>query len=210
MTDETAPAPGAEDPETGAVETPTLASEPLAWSQTGPDGVMTFGQSWRRAAVTAMVILSVAGAVAAAVVVLWPHHHQAAPASAVPAQAAPRPSAAPPPPAPAPPQTVTVQVPAPAPEPTPIVLTDTDRQFIAALRKAGIEYRYSDPGYPISMAHAVCDYESTHQQPAPGVDKSAQGGKWVEQNTIWYGINAVGFSSLAQQTYCPQFLDGEY
>lgn len=121
-----------------------------------------------------------------------------------------------PPPAPS---TVTVTagppaaVPAPTPpavEPTPVELTDTDRQFISKLRNGGIEYPFSNPGYPIGKAHAVCDYEAAHQQVAPGVDKSAQGGKWVEENTIWYGDNAVAFSSLAQATYCPQYLDGEY
>jgi hypothetical protein len=104
-------------------------------------------------------------------------------------------------------------VPAPTPsavEPTPVELTDTDRQFISKLRNGGIEYPFSNPGYPIGKAHAVCAYEAAHQQVAPGVDKSAQGGKWVEENTIWYGDNAVAFSSLAQATYCPQYLDGEY
>jgi hypothetical protein len=121
-----------------------------------------------------------------------------------------------PPPAPS---TVTVTagppaaVPAPTPpavEPTPVELTDADRQFISKLRNGGIEYPFSNPGYPIGKAHAVCDYEAAHQQVAPGVDKSAQGGKWVEENTIWYSDNAVAFSSLAQATYCPQYLDGEY
>jgi Protein of unknown function (DUF732) len=125
--------------------------------------------------------------------------------------AAPPPTPAPPPAAvPAP---TSAAVPAPTPpavEPTPVELTDTDRQFITKLRNGGVEYPYSNPGYPIGKAHAVCDYLSAHQQVAWGVDKSAQAGKFVEENTIWYGDNAMAFASLAQTTYCPQYLDGEY
>jgi hypothetical protein len=225
--DETAAGKAAERPPTQAAETageqPTQAAEPgtenktesiHAWSlahDSDDDTEVMQRRSWIIPAIVAAAAVTLAAATGLGIW-KWSHHDGDPQFSTGPSTFSNKPSAGLAPP-PAPPQTVTVQVPAPTPtlipEPTPL-LTDQDRQFLGTLRKAGIEYPYSNPGYPIVEAHAVCQYESTHQQPAPEVDKSAQGGKWVEQNTIWYGSNAVGFSSLAQQTYCPQFLDGEY
>jgi hypothetical protein len=74
----------------------------------------------------------------------------------------------------------------------------------------GVDYPYSNPGYPIGKAHAVCDYASTHQQVDWGVDKEAAVIKYIEDTTIWYGVNAAKFAGYAKTSYCPQYLDPEY
>lgn len=208
--------------EQASVETTELApvnhaEQVQAWSV--DDGAEVESDSpprgrWLSVGLVGLVVLVMAALIylAATLFGIGSPKHAAPPTVPPPTTTAP--VTAPPPPAvtvtTTPPPTVTVTAGPPAVEPTPVELTDTDRQFISKLRKGGIEYPFSNPGYPIGKAHAVCDYEAAHQQVAPRVDKSAQGGKWVEENTIWYGDNAVAFSSLAQATYCPQYLDGEY
>ncbi len=77
------------------------------------------------------------------------------------------------------------------------VLTATDQHFISVLDNMGI--RYPDITYAISHARAVCDFMETHRGTA------AQPSAFVENSTIWTGLNAVEFAEYARVNYCPQW-----
>jgi hypothetical protein len=76
-------------------------------------------------------------------------------------------------------------------------LTATDRQFISVLDNMGI--RYPDITYAIGHARAVCDFMETRRGTA------APPSAFVENPTIWTGLNAVEFAQYGACYYCPQF-----
>lgn len=213
-----------EESETVVVDSHTISVDraELAWSVDETDvEPKAEHQSWTDTWKTTAMILACAALVAAmAGGLFWAWHAVNRPSAAPPKPSAvvpPPPSAVVPPPlsaiappTPAPASTPTAAAPTlmPAPTSTP-VLSDTDRQFLGTLRNRGVNYPYSNPDYPISHAHAVCDYMNTHQF-VWGEDHEGSVDKYVETTTIWYGADAVEFQGLARATYCPSTVNGQY